>query len=39
MPEYLPITGRFLADMLGKDHEEVAATVWENSCRFFGIKA
>jgi len=37
MPKYLPITGRFLADMLGMGHEELAAALWENSCRFFGL--
>ena len=37
MPKYLPITGRFLADMLGMDHAELSAAVWENSCRFFGL--
>jgi len=37
MPKYLPITARFLADMLDMDHEELAAAVWENSCRFFGL--
>jgi len=37
MPKYLPITVRFLAEMLGMDNEELAAAVWENSCRFFGL--
>jgi len=39
MPEYLPITGRFLADMLGIDQKEMAAKLWENTCRFFGLNA
>jgi len=37
MPKYLPITGRFLAEMLGMDCAEVAAALWDNSCRFFGL--
>jgi len=37
MPKYLPVTGRFLADMLEMDEEEVAAMLWENSNRFFGL--
>ena len=39
MPKYLPITGRFLANMLGMDEEELGATLWENSSRFFGLGA
>ncbi|MCL2231968.1 MAG: TatD family hydrolase [Treponema sp.] len=39
MPKYLPITGRFLAEMLGMDNGELAAAVWDNSCRFFGLNA
>lgn len=37
MPAYLPITGRFLADMLEMPEEEVAGILWENSNRFFGL--
>ncbi|GAB1482509.1 TatD family hydrolase [Treponema sp.] len=37
MPAYLPITGRFLADMLEMNEEDVAASLWENSNRFFGL--
>ena len=37
MPKYLPITARFLAEMLEMDEEELASTVWENSNRFFGL--
>ena len=37
MPKYLPITARFLADMLDMDEQEMAATLWENSNRFFGL--
>ncbi|MDR2483362.1 MAG: TatD family hydrolase [Treponema sp.] len=37
MPKYLPVTGRFLAEMLEMDEEELAAALWENSCRFFGL--
>jgi TatD DNase family protein len=37
MPKYLPLTAAFLADMLGMDEKEMAATLWENSNRFFGL--
>jgi TatD DNase family protein len=37
MPKYLPTTARFLADMLGMDDEELAAALWDNSNRFFGL--
>jgi TatD DNase family protein len=37
MPKYLPITARFLAEMLDMDDEETAAALWENSNRFFGL--
>jgi len=37
MPKYLPITARFLAEMLDMDDEELATTLWENSNRFFGL--
>ena len=37
MPKYLPITVRFLAEMLEMGDEELAATLWENSNRFFGL--
>jgi len=37
MPKYLPITARFLAEMLGMDDDAMAATLWENSNRFFGL--
>jgi TatD DNase family protein len=37
MPKYLPITGRFLAEMLDMDEEELASILWENSNRFFGL--
>ena len=39
MPKYLPITARFLAEMLGMNEEELAAALWENSNRFFGLPA
>lgn len=39
MPAYLPVTGRFLADMLEYDEEEMAGILWENSNRFFGLTA
>jgi TatD DNase family protein len=37
MPKYLPMTARFLAEMLEIDDEELAAALWENSNRFFGL--
>jgi TatD DNase family protein len=37
MPKYLPLTAGFLADMLGISDEELAAALWENSNRFFGL--
>jgi TatD DNase family protein len=37
MPKYLPITARFLAEMLDMDDEETSAMLWENSNRFFGL--
>ena len=37
MPKYLPITARFLGEMLQMGEEELAAALWENSNRFFGL--
>jgi len=37
MPKYLPLTARFLAEMLDMDEEETSAVLWENSNRFFGL--
>jgi TatD DNase family protein len=37
MPKYLPITARFLAEMLDMEDEETSAVLWENSNRFFGL--
>jgi TatD DNase family protein len=37
MPKYLPTTARFLAGMLEMEEEELAAALWENSNRFFGL--
>ena len=37
MPKYLPLTARFLAEMLEMDDAELAAQLWENSNRFFGL--
>ncbi|MCL2558659.1 MAG: TatD family hydrolase [Treponema sp.] len=39
MPKYLPETAHCLAKMLKMEREELAAQVWENSCRFFGLPA
>jgi TatD DNase family protein len=37
MPKYLPLTARFLAEMLEMDEEELTAMLWENANRFFGL--
>ena len=37
MPKYLPMTARFMAEMLEMDEEELAAQLWENSNRFFNL--
>ena len=37
MPKYLPLTARFLAELLEMDEEEVCRTLWENANRFFGL--
>lgn len=37
MPEYLPSTAKFLADMLESDIEKIAAQLWTNSCKVFGL--
>ena len=37
MPEYLPSTAKFLADMLESDVEKIAAQLWTNSCKVFGL--
>jgi TatD DNase family protein len=37
MPKYLPVTARFLAGMLELGEEELAAALWENANRFFGL--
>ncbi|MDR2516972.1 MAG: TatD family hydrolase [Spirochaetaceae bacterium] len=37
MPKYLPLTARFMAEMLDVDEAELAARLWENANRFFGL--
>ena len=37
MPKYLPLTARYMAGMLDMDDEALAAQLWENSCKFFGL--
>jgi TatD DNase family protein len=37
MPKYLPVTARFLAEMLDMDGGELADTLWDNANRFFGL--
>jgi TatD DNase family protein len=39
MPKYLPLTARFMAEMLELDEETLAAQLWDNSNRFFGLPA
>jgi TatD DNase family protein len=39
MPKYLPITARFMAEMLELDDEEMGAILWENANRFFGLSS
>jgi TatD DNase family protein len=37
MPKYLPLTARFLAEMLQMEEAALAAQLWENSNKFFGL--
>ncbi|MDR2314401.1 MAG: TatD family hydrolase [Spirochaetaceae bacterium] len=37
MPKYLPITARFMSEMLEMDEEKLADQLWENANRFFGL--
>ena len=37
MPKYLPITARFMADMLDMDEEALADQLWNNANKFFGL--
>ena len=37
MPKYLPITARFLAELLDMDGEELGGILWENANRFFNL--
>ena len=37
MPKYLPITARFLAEMLDIDEEELYTILWNNANQFFGL--
>ena len=37
MPKYLPITARFMAEMLGMEEEALAAQLWENANKFFNL--
>ena len=37
MPAFLPYTAKFLGEMLEMDDEALAALLWSNSCRFFGL--
>jgi TatD DNase family protein len=39
MPKYLPLTARFMAELLDIDEESLAAQLWENANRFFGLSA
>jgi len=37
MPKYLPLTARFMANMLDMDEDALAAQLWENANKFFGL--
>ena len=37
MPAHLPATAKFLSEMLDIPLEELAAQLWKNSCKFFGL--
>jgi Tat protein secretion system quality control protein TatD with DNase activity len=37
MPKYLPNTARCMAGMLGMDEEALAAQLWDNANKFFGL--
>ena len=37
MPKYLPITGKFMAEMLNIDEETLTVALWKNACKFFGL--
>ncbi|MDR2397616.1 MAG: TatD family hydrolase [Spirochaetaceae bacterium] len=37
MPKYLPLTARFLGDMLGMADEDLATALWENANRLFDL--
>ena len=37
MPEYLPSTAKFLADMLEMDLGKLSAQLWKNSCKIFRL--
>jgi TatD DNase family protein len=37
MPKYLPITVRFMAEMLQKEEQELAAQLWKNANKLFGL--
>jgi TatD DNase family protein len=37
MPKYLPLTARFMGEMLGIDDEELSAQLWQNANKFFGL--
>lgn len=37
MPKFLPLTAHRLAEMLDRDEEEVAAALWSNSNKLFGL--
>jgi TatD DNase family protein len=37
MPKYLPITARFMAEILDMDEEALAAQLWDNANKFFSL--
>jgi len=37
MPKYLPLTARYMAERLDMDEEALAAQLWDNANKFFGV--
>ena len=37
MPKYMPLTARFMAEMLKVEEETLATQLWENANKFFGL--
>ncbi|GHU30846.1 TatD family hydrolase [Spirochaetia bacterium] len=39
MPKYLPLTAKYMANLLKLDPEQLAAALWNNACRLFNVPA